>query len=152
MIVRDAARADLRQIAATVAAQPLLERYGTRAEPLERQLAAALDAGQGVLVAEHDGALVGLAWFLDSGTFALGGYLRLIALRPGGEGHGTGAALLDEVERRVARASRSLFLLVSHWNDAARRFYARRGYSELGTIPRFVRDDTDEVICYKRLR
>jgi predicted GNAT family acetyltransferase len=51
----------------------------------------------------------------------------------------------------VAQSSRSLFLLVSHWNDGARRFYARRGYRELGTIPAFVRADTDEVICYKRL-
>jgi GNAT superfamily N-acetyltransferase len=151
MIVRDAAHADLRQIAASVTGQPLLERYGTRSGPLERQLAAALDAGQGVLVAEEDGALLGLAWFLPSGTFAAGGYLRLIALNPGEEGHGVGAALLDEVERRVARESRSLFLLVSHWNEGARRFYARRGYLEVGSIPRFVRDDTDEVICYKRL-
>jgi len=44
-----------------------------------------------------------------------------------------------------------MFLLVSHWNDGARRFYARRGYSEVGRLPAFVRADTDEIICWKRL-
>ncbi|HZS35739.1 MAG TPA: GNAT family N-acetyltransferase [Polyangia bacterium] len=151
MIVRDATSGDLPQLAAAVATQPLLQRYGTQAAKLARDLAAALEAGQGMLVAEDGARLLGIAWFLPSGTFAAGGYLRLIALAPGEEGHGAGGALLDEVERRVAQASRSLFLLVSHWNEGARRFYARRGYVEVGTIPAFVRADTDEVICYKRL-
>jgi ribosomal protein S18 acetylase RimI-like enzyme len=98
-----------------------------------------------------DGAPRGFAWYLPSGTFAAGGYLRLIALAPGGERHGLGGALLDAVERDVAAHARHLFLLVSDWNDGARRFYARRGYAEVGRLPAFVLPDTDEIICCKRL-
>jgi GNAT superfamily N-acetyltransferase len=152
VIVRDATLEELPALAALVAAQPLLERYGTGADRLARDLASAHASGQPLLVADDGGRALGLAWFLPSGTFALGGYLRLIALAPGEEGRGAGGALLDEVERRVAQSSRALFLLVSHWNEGARRFYARRGYAEVGAIPAFVRADTDEVICYKRLK
>ena len=150
--VRDATRADLAALAKQVVTQPLLARYGATAAGLTRDLDAALAAGQGLLVAEADARLVGLAWFLPVGAFALGGYLKLIALVPGAEGHGAGSALMDEVERRCAQVTRSLFLLVSDWNDGARRFYAARGYSEVGRVPKLVRPEIDEIICYKRLR
>ena len=71
---------------------------------------------------------------------------------PGCESRGLGARLMDEVERRTAEASRHLFLLVSSHNEGARRFYARRGYVETGTLPALVRADIDEVIMWKRLR
>lgn len=151
MNVRDALAAEAAELVRAVAAQPLLVRYGVNADKLAVDLAAAITGGDGVLTVEDEGRLAGFAWFLPTGTFALGGYLRLIALVPGSEGRGLGAALLDEVERRVATRSRSLFLLVSHWNDGARRFYAGRGYSEVGTLPAFVRADTDEIVCMKRL-
>ncbi len=148
--IRLAVAAELHDLAARVADQPLLRRYGTTAERLSRDLQAAHAAGQSILVAEDERGAVGLAWFLPSGTFALGGYLRLIALAPGETGRGAGAALLDEVERRVRDQSRAIFLLVSHWNEGARRFYAARGYSEVGRLPGFVLADTDEIICFKR--
>jgi ribosomal protein S18 acetylase RimI-like enzyme len=151
-IIRDAQPADAAPMAAAVAGQPLLIRYGTTAEKLGRDLGAAIARGEGVLVADDGGELRGLAWFLPSGTFALGGYLRLIALAPGREHAGLGGALLDEVERRVARSSRLVFLLVSHWNGGARRFYAARGYAEVGLLRGLVLPDTDEIICMKRLR
>jgi hypothetical protein len=44
-----------------------------------------------------------------------------------------------------------MFLLCAHWNEAARRFYTRRGYAEVGMLPGLIRDDSDEVICWKRL-
>jgi GNAT superfamily N-acetyltransferase len=152
VVVREATAADLPELCARVVAQPLLQRYGATATSLARDLAAAIaDPAQRVLIAERDARALGLAWFLPIGAFTLGGYLRLIALVPGEEGNGAGGALLDEVERRAAASSRSLFLLVSDWNDGARRFYAARGYSEVGRVPRLVCADTDEVICWKRL-
>ena len=147
-----AARADeLPALALAVAPQPLLQRYEVTAARLGQLLVEAVGRGEPLLVAEADGVARGFAWFLRTGTFGGGGYLRLIALEPGREGGGIGAALLDAVERDVAAHARHLFLLVSDWNDRARRFYARRGYAEVGRLPGFVRADTDEIICWKRL-
>jgi beta-aspartyl-peptidase (threonine type) len=152
--VRLARRDELSSLATAVAAQPLLQRYDTDAARLAASLASALDRGEPVLVAtDGDGTPSGFAWYLSRGTLGPSAYLRLIALRPGFESQGAGAALLDEVERRAAAAGApSLFLLVSHWNDGARRFYARRGYREVGALPAFVRADTDEILCYKKIR
>jgi ribosomal protein S18 acetylase RimI-like enzyme len=149
--LRDARAGEERTLADLVIAQPLLVRYQVTTAGLQRDLEAARAGGDGMIVVEEGGVSRGFAWFMHRGTFGPGGYLRLIALQPGTEGRGLGAALLDEVERRVAAHSRTLFLLVSHWNHAARRFYAARGYAEAGVLPAFVRPDSDEVICYKRL-
>ena len=150
-MIRDARREEIPALALAVAPQPLLSRYQITAEKLTQSLEGALARGDGLIVAEEEGSARGFAWFLPTGTFALGGYLRLIALAPGSEGRGLGAQLLDEVERRVAQSSRSMFLLVSHWNQSARRFYAARGYAEVGNLPGFVRADTDEIVCMKKL-
>jgi ribosomal protein S18 acetylase RimI-like enzyme len=150
-MIREARRDDIARLAPLAAEQDLLVRYGMNAERLEQQLSQALERGEPVLIAEEEGEPVGFAWFLEGGTFATGGYLRLIALAPGNEGRGQGAALLDEMEKRIASESRHVFLLVSHWNRAARRFYARRGYLEVGRLPGFVKPDTDEIICWKKL-
>jgi len=151
-MIRDARAGELAELAAAVVAQPLLSRYEVTAERLARDLQQALDRGDPVLVAEEDGRAVGFAWFFPTGTFGIGAYLRLIALIPGLEGRGSGGALVDEMERRATLTSRHLFLLVSQWNEGARRFYRARGYQEVGTLPAFVRADTDEIICWKRLR
>lgn len=151
--VRDARSDEARAIANAVAGQPLLARYGTTADALAGSLAAAMARGEGLLVADDGKAISGMAWFTEGGTFGgLGGYLRLIALAPGREGHGVGGALLDEVERRVARTSRRLFLLVSHENDGARRFYAARGYQEGGRLASLVVEGIDEIVMWRRLR
>ncbi len=151
MTVRDARVEDCAPLAAAIASQPLLVRYGRDAAKLTADLQGAISRGEGLIVVEHEGALSGFAWFLGGGTFGAGGYLRLIALVPGSERAGLGAALLQEVERRVSQRSRHMFLLVSDWNQEARDFYARRGYRECGALPGFVLADTDEIVCWKKL-
>jgi len=151
VIVRPARLDELSALATAVASQKLLTHYEIGSTRLAQLLAEALGRGEPVLVVDDGGQPRGFAWYLYSGTLGVGGYLRLIALAPGTEGQGAGSALLDAVEADVATRARHMFLLVSHWNDGARRFYARRGYSEVGRLPAFVRADTDEIICWKRL-
>jgi ribosomal protein S18 acetylase RimI-like enzyme len=151
MNVRSARLDELSALATAVAPQKLLVHYEITSTRLAQLLAEAIGRGEPVLVAEEGGVARGFAWYLYAGTLGVGGYLRLIALAPGAEGQGAGAALLDAVEADVATRARHLFLLVSHWNEGARRFYARRGYVEVGRLPAFVRADTDEIICWKRL-
>lgn len=149
--VRPARADELPALALAVAPQPLLVRYEVRADRLGQLLGEALGRGEPILVADDGAGACGFAWFQRQGTLGAGGYLRLIALVPGREGGGVGGALLDAVEAEVRAHSRHLFLLVSHWNEGARRFYARRGYQEVGRLPAFVRSDTDEIVCWKRL-
>ena len=152
LVVRPAGPQDLAAIVDAVAGQPLLVRYGTSPEGLLGSLTQALDRREQILVAERAAQVAGLAWFLPAGTLALGGYLRLIAVAVGDEGRGTGARLLDEVEARTALESRHLFLLVSSFNQGARRFYERRGYLPVGELPGLVRPELDELLLWRRLR
>jgi ribosomal protein S18 acetylase RimI-like enzyme len=150
--------ARLVRLAAAVAGLPLLVRYGVDATRLGEELRASASGGapnQALLVAEatdEAAELCGFARVLLSGQFGRGGYLKLIALRPGCEGRGIGQLLLGAVERSVAERSPDLFLLTSDFNDGAQRFYARAGYARVGELPDFVRPGITELIYWKRLR
>ena len=169
--VRPARLSDLEalsQLAAAVATQPLLQRYGVSEAGLWRELRRLVEsqgpAGQGedasaaesLLVAAapppDGGELCGLARFALRGQFGYGGYLRLIALRPGWEGRGIGASLLRAVEEAVLAHSPVLFLLTSDFNTGAQRFYARHGYVHAGALADFARPGITEQIFWKRLR
>jgi ribosomal protein S18 acetylase RimI-like enzyme len=153
MTIRPLDPAELPALARALAEVPLMVRYRREAAALERALAAAHARGEGLLVAAEDGgAILGLAWFLREGTLALGGYLRLIAVLPGAEGKGTGAALLAAFERETAARSAHAFLLVSDFNAGAQRFYERHGYTRVGALPALVLPDVAEVLYWKRLR
>ncbi len=152
MNVRPLARDEIPALAAALAALPLMVRYRRDAAALGRALEAALARGDGLLVADDGGAVRGLAWFTPAGTLALGGYLRLIAVVAGGEGKGTGVALLRAFEAETAKASAHAFLLVSDFNDGAMRFYEREGYARVGAMPGLVLPDVAEVLYWKRLR
>jgi GNAT superfamily N-acetyltransferase len=139
-------------LARGLAEVPLMARYGRGAAALERAIAAAHARGEGLLVADDGGTLRGLAWFLREGTLAMGGYLKLIAMLPGAEGKGTGAALLAAFEAETAARSAHAFLLVSDFNEGAQRFYERHGYARVGALPGLVLPGVAELLYWKRLR
>ncbi len=156
------------QLGVALAALPLLVRYGVvpvRLGEELRSLAGRGAAGAGepaeqtLLVAETgsaDGELAGMARILHGGggrgQFGRGGYLKLIALRPGYEGRGIGQLLLAAVEHAVAERSSELFLLTSDFNHGAQRFYERAGYRRVGELPEFVCAGITEIIYVKRVR
>ena len=152
MDLRRATAADLPPLAASLARLPLMERYGRAADRIEADLAAALRRGDGLVLAVEAGRPVGLAWFLRGGTFALGGYLKLMAVLPEAQARGTGAALLAAFEAEVASESRHAFLLCSDFNAPAHGFYEKHGWARVGALPGLVLADVDEVIYWKRLR
>jgi len=152
MYVRALDPAEIPALARALAEVPLMVRYGRDAAALGRSLAAAHGRGEGLLVADDGGALRGLAWFLREGTLAMGGYLKLIAMLPGAEGKGTGAALLAAFEEETSARSGHAFLLVSDFNAGAQRFYERHGYARVGALPALVLPGVAEVLYWKRLR
>lgn len=152
METRPATVADVPALAAGLAALPLLRRYGRDEPRLARDLEAALARGDGLLVAAQDGRPLGLAWFTRQGTLGLGGYLRLMAVLPGAQARGVGAALLAAFEAAVAAESAHGFLLCSDFNGEAQRFYERHGWQRCGALPGLVLPDVAELIYWKRLR
>jgi GNAT superfamily N-acetyltransferase len=152
MELRPAAAADLAPLAAGLATLPLMVRYGRDAGRLEADLSAALARGDGLLLAVEGGRPAGLAWFLLQGTLGMGGYLKLMAVLPGAQARGTGAALLRAFEAEVAAACPHAFLLCSDFNAPAQRFYEKHGWARVGALPALVLPDVAELIYWKRLR
>lgn len=79
-----------------------------------------------------------------------GPYLELLAVLPEHQGRGLGGAVLRWVEAE-AGTSHNLWVAVSSFNAAARSFYARHGFSEIGAVPGLVRDGCDEILLRKAL-
>jgi GNAT superfamily N-acetyltransferase len=150
--IRPLTASDVLALSAGLAALDLMRRYGRPGDRIAEDLGAALSRGEGLLVAVEGGVARGLAWFLRGGTLAMGGYLKLLAVLPGSERGGTGAALLAAFEAEVARERAHGFLLVSDFNAGAQRFYERHGWIRVGAIPGLVLPDVAELIYWKRLR
>lgn len=78
-------------------------------------------------------------------------YLAAIAVAPGWRGRGVGAELLAYCERWAAGLSRHFFLCVSSFNAAARHFYLRQGYRQVGEFADYIIDGASERLMYKRV-
>ncbi|MFT3912972.1 MAG: GNAT family N-acetyltransferase [Anaeromyxobacteraceae bacterium] len=151
--IRPLQAGDVAPLARALAPLPLMQRYGRAEAALARDLEAALARGDGLVTALGPGGVpAGLAWFLPTGTLGMGAYLRLIAVAPGHEGRGVGAALLEAYERAAAVAGKHAFLLVSDFNEGAQRFYERHGWTRSGQLPGLVLPDVTELLYWKRLR
>lgn len=150
MQTRPAEARELGALARLVGGHPLFERYGIEPASLERTLTAGIDAGDAVLAAESDGRLLGFAWWSPRGAFGRSPYLRLLVVAPDATRHGVGSSLMDAFEAVAFAAAGDAFLLVTHDNDAALRFYRRRGYTEVGRLPDYVREGITEVVLRKR--
>ncbi len=147
--VRPARAEDLVPLAARLAPLELFVRYGMTAAKLAARWEDALRSTDGLLVAEEEGAPVGICWFLRRGTFSSGAYLRTIAIAPGAHGRGLGLALLRAYEQGAGDPPGGWFLLASDFNTGAHRFYARHGYREVGRLPEFAAPGISEVIFWK---
>ena len=80
-----------------------------------------------------------------------GAYIELFAVLPDAQGQGVGGALLDRLESTWRGRTANLWLLVSGFNVAARGFYLRHGFREIGIIPDLIIPAQDEVLMRKVL-
>jgi hypothetical protein len=62
-----------------------------------------------------------------------------------------GPALLAHVERVAFARAPNLFVCVSDFNHGARRFYARHGYTRVGTLPDMLVRDSSELLLRKTI-
>jgi len=80
--------------------------------------------------------LAGLLLLNLQGTFA--GYIQTIGVAAALRGQGCGTELMAFAEERIFRDHANVFLCVSAFNGAARRFYQRLGYAEVGELTDFL--------------
>ena len=81
--------------------------------------------------------------------FLFGDYLELLAIAPARQRKGLGGTLLAHVERIVFSRSTNLFACVSDFNAAARDFYRRHGFGEVGPIHDLLMPGSAEILLRK---
>jgi ribosomal protein S18 acetylase RimI-like enzyme len=81
--------------------------------------------------------------------FLFGDYLELLAIAPARQRRGLGGTLLAHVERIVFSRSTNLFACVSDFNAAARDFYRRHGFREVGPIHDLLMPGSSEILLRK---
>lgn len=150
MAIRTAAAGDAPSLAALVGGHPLFERYGLRPTDLATSLARAIERGEQVVRDDEGAGPLGFAWWTPAGAFARSPYLRLLVVAAEAAGAGVGARLLDAVEQGAFARATDLFALANVDNAGARRFYARRGYVEVGRLDDYVGPGLHEVVLRKR--
>ena len=72
-----------------------------------------------------------------------GPLIEMLALLPAAQGKGLGSLILD---RCKAEAGKNLWATVSDFHEPARRFYAKAGFEEVGTLPGIVAEDRTEIL------
>src|SRR5262245_2625589 len=144
--VRPFAAADRGAVIAMLVGSEPWTRLGYTAADWERTLATPLVGREG-FVLETGARVAGLA--LVRPRFLVGDYLGLFVVDAAVRGQGLGAALLEHVERVAFGRGQNLFVCVSDFNAAARRFYARQGYSEVGPLPDLLIRGSAEILLRK---
>lgn len=149
ILIRPLCQADVPALARLMADDPLWQRYGVTEASAARRLGQGLAEGATIAVAEVDGEPAGFVWYVAKGAFARSGYIMLIGVQPQHRGQGVGEALMAHAEAAMFAAATDIFLLVSDFNVAAQRFYARLGYQQVGAIPDYVVPGITELILRK---
>ncbi len=117
------------------------------AESEWEKLFAPLPPGHECYVIEADGRLAGFA--LLRLKFLFGDYLGLFAMAEWARGRKLGGTLLAHVESVVFARGTNLFVCVSDFNAAGRRFYKQQGYQEVGAINDFLIPGSAEILLRK---
>ncbi|MBK7540627.1 MAG: GNAT family N-acetyltransferase [Candidatus Competibacteraceae bacterium] len=81
-----------------------------------------------------------------------GAYLELFGFFPNQQNKGLGTAVLNWLERETESQAANLWVLVSSFNDSAKRFYLRQGFREIGAIEALVSSKSTELLLRKVLR
>ena len=144
--VRPYAAEDQATIVAMLCAQDPWRRLGYTEADWRRVLTHPLRGREGFVI-EDSSSAAGIA--LLRANFLVGDYLELFAIAADAHGRGLGAALLVAVERVAFARGRNLFVCVSDFNHTARRFYARHGYQEVGTLPDLLVTGSSELLLRK---
>jgi ribosomal protein S18 acetylase RimI-like enzyme len=127
------------------------EPWITLGRGLDACLAACRRPEHVLFVARQDGEPVGFVLAHPRGV-AGSPYVAAVAVAPAVRGQGVGALLLEHVADHFRAEARHLFLFVSSFNTAARRFYESHGWEAVGEVKGLIVDDASEILMHVRLR
>jgi ribosomal protein S18 acetylase RimI-like enzyme len=147
--IRPLEETDVEACAELMAGLPLWRRYGTTLHDARALFTLAAAGGAQVRVAEDGGRVAGFVFYHLRGTFEHSGYVRALGVHTDAQGRGVGSLLMDAAEEEILARGPNVFLLVSADNAAARRFYERRGYREIGELADYVAPGLTEVLYRK---
>lgn len=97
----------------------------------------------------RDGAHAGAVMIRSPWLF--GPYLALLAVLPGHQGAGVGAAVLDWMELEARGTATNIWACVSGFNTRAQQFYEKHGFERMAVLDDLVRPGFAEVLIRKRL-
>ena len=115
---------------------------------------ALLSDGATCLVDDEDGSLASVLLYRPEEAADRAFDLTMIAVRPGLQGQGRGAALMQHAERDLRERGQRLLLVRTSGTppyDRARAFYRQLGYVEHSRVPDYWTDGDDLVLFSRRL-
>ena len=148
LVIQRAGAAAARAQAAWIAAMQPWRGLGYKAAPLGRWLAR-MAAAHEVWIARVGPRRPVQGIAVVQNGFLLGAFVALLAVPPAHAGRGIGRALMDHVEARAFETRRWVFVSCDAGNQAARRFYRRRGFTRVGALPDLIRPGAVELLLRK---
>ncbi len=100
-------------------------------------------------LATIDGERAGFLVLTMQGAFV--GYVQLLGVDDRFRGRGIGRALIAFAEQRVFRETPNVFICVSDFNRAARGFYEKMGYAQVGELKDFIVTGHSEILLRKTI-
>lgn len=145
-IVRDMRAEDRDPVIEILTGSDPWKRLGFTAVDWNR-IFAPLPTGRDTFVLEIEGNVLGIA--IVRRKFLFGDYLELLGISPSAVGRGLGSRLLTHVESLTFARANNMFACVSDFNEAARAFYRKQGYKEIGPMPNFLIPGYAEILLRK---
>jgi len=108
-----------------------------------------VEPSRDVFLAWIDEEIVGFVIIEMNGTFK--GYIKSICVSPSQREKGIGSSLMRYAEERIFSETPNVFLLVSSFNQRARKLYKSLGYEEIGEFKDFIVRGHSEVLMRKTL-
>jgi ribosomal protein S18 acetylase RimI-like enzyme len=145
-IIRDMREGDRDAVIGILTSSDPWKRLGFTA-PDWLRIFSPLPAGRDTFILEVESNVLGIA--IVRRKFLFGDYLELLGIAPSATGRGFGSSLLSHVESLTFARAPNLFACVSDFNDAARSFYRKQGYKEIGPMPNFLIPGYAEILLRK---